>query len=120
MRRRQVLIPYLLLLAPLLLCVTPSCFASLYGAVNKYKDSCVQRQNIEKLKEYDHLIQYFSGFCYFQPRHKVSPDFVRALILAESGANPKAISTKNALGLGQILYETGDRAAKELASSLTS
>ncbi|EKD33880.1 MAG: hypothetical protein ACD_75C02563G0002 [uncultured bacterium] len=120
MRLRRVLTAHFLLLIPLvLLSATESC-ATLYSSVSKYKNSRVQLQDIEKLKEYDHLIRYFAGICYFRPKHKVSPDFVRALILAESGANSKAISTKNALGLGQILYETGDRAAKELASSLTS
>lgn len=119
MRLRRVLTAHLLLLIPVvLLFATESC-GSLYRSVSKYRDSRVHRQDIEKLRQYDHLIQYFAGFCYFRPKHKVSPDFVRALILAESGANPKAISSKNALGLGQILFETGDRAAKELASSLT-
>lgn len=120
MRLRRVLTAHFLLLIPLVLLSPAASKANLYSSVSKYKNSRVQLQDIEKLKEYDHLIRYFAGICYFRPRHKVSPDFIRALILAESGANPKAISAKNALGLSQILYETGDRAAKELACSLTS
>lgn len=121
MRLRPVLAAHLLLLVPIVLHYSATeCRGSLDSSVNKYKNSCVQRQDIEKLRQFDHLIQYFSGICYFRPRHKVSPDFVRALILAESGANPLAVSGKNALGLGQILFETGDRAAKELACSLNS
>lgn len=120
MRLQRLLTAHLLLLIPIILLSATENRASLYSSVNKYRDSRVQRHDIEKLRQYDHLIQYFAGFCYFRPKHKVSPDFVRALILAESGANPMAVSTKNALGLGQILFATGDRAAKELASSLTS
>jgi soluble lytic murein transglycosylase len=87
----------------------------LRASVERYRDSEVSIDNLEKLTAYDDYIHYFSGISYFQPRHKVSPDFVRALILAESGANPRAISDKNARGLGQILYPTGMQAAKELS-----
>ncbi len=120
MRLPRVLAAHILLIIPLVLLMADKSYGSLHSSVSKYRDSRVHPQDIEKLKKYDHLIRYFAGFCYFRPKHKVSPDFVRALILAESGANPQAISAKNALGLGQILFETGDRAAKELASSLTS
>jgi soluble lytic murein transglycosylase-like protein len=89
----------------------------LRASVERFSDSEVSSKNLEKLTAYDDYISYFSGISYFQRRHKVSPDFVRALILAESGANPMAISEKNARGLGQILYPTGVQAGKELSSS---
>lgn len=92
---------------------------SLHNSVRRYKNSVVSPEEIKKLSRFDHLIRYFSGFSYFVPRHKVSPDFVRALILAESGANPRAVSSKNALGLGQIMLSTGRQAALELAASAT-
>ena len=92
---------------------------SLNTAVVKYQNSEIVRQDIDKLAQFDEYIRYFSGFSYFLPKHKVSADFVRALILAESGANPKAVSGKNARGLGQILFPTGLQAGKELANSLT-
>ncbi|MFH0783670.1 MAG: transglycosylase SLT domain-containing protein [Pseudomonadota bacterium] len=92
---------------------------SLENSVSKYRDSAILQKDIEKLAQFDEYIRYFSGFSYFLPKHKVSADFVRALILAESGANPQAISEKNARGLGQILYSTGSQAGKELANSLT-
>lgn len=92
---------------------------SLNSSVRKYKNSGVSQKDIKKLTRYDHLIRYFCGFSYFVPKHKVSPNFVRALILAESGANPRAVSNKNAMGLGQILLSTGKQAAKELAKSGT-
>lgn len=94
-------------------------FCSLHGAVSKYKDSEVSQASIHKLKKYDHLIRYFSNFSYFVPDHKVSADFVRALILAESSANHLAISKKKALGLGQIILTTGQEAAQVLSQSNT-
>lgn len=108
-----------LLFSVVLLSTASSGWSNLYRSVSKYKDSSVNRQDIQKLAQYDHLIRYFSNFSYFLPKHKVSPDFVRALILAESGANPTAVSNKNALGLGQILFTTGEQAARELSDSLT-
>lgn len=94
-------------------------YGSLQNSVVKYQHSEIIRQDIEKLAQFDEYIRYFSDFSYFLPKHKVSADFVRALILAESGANPKAFSEKNARGLGQILFPTGSQAGKELAKSLT-
>ena len=88
--------------------------ARLSSYVEKYKDVTISRSQLLKLSQYDHLIRYFSNFAFFKPRYKVSPEFIRALILAESNCNPYAVSTKNALGLGQIIPTTGRQAAKEL------
>jgi soluble lytic murein transglycosylase-like protein len=44
----------------------------------------------------------------------VNPDFIRALILAESNCKSRALSCKNARGLTQIIYTTGKQAAREL------
>lgn len=120
MKHRRVLAPHILLITMVLLSPATASWGSLYGSVSKYRDSSIHRQNLEKIAQYDHLIRYFANFSYFRPKHTVSPDFVRALILAESGADPKAVSGKNALGLGQILFTTGEQAAQELAESLTS
>jgi soluble lytic murein transglycosylase-like protein len=95
------------------------CYGDLASAVHKYANETVNHDSLRKLREFDHLIKYFSSFSYFVPRHKVSPDFVKALILAESGANPQAISKKNAIGLGQIIPSTGKEAARELAKTTT-
>lgn len=114
---RQQLSVFLLLTIFSLTLVVNS-WGSLHNSVSKYQNSAIHGQDIEKLAEFDEYIRYFSGFSYFLPKHKVSADFVRALILAESRANPKAISEKNARGLGQILYSTGAQAGKELAQSL--
>lgn len=109
-----------LLLIVLSISMATKSHGNLNIAVEKYKNSEIIRQDIDKLAQFDDYIRYFSGFNYFLPKHKVSADFVRALILAESGANPKAVSEKNARGLGQILFPTGVKASKELANSLTS
>ncbi len=88
--------------------------AELSTYVRKYKGLSVSAEQLKRLGQYSHLIQYFSSFSYFQPHHKVSPDFIKALILAESGCDRYAVSPKNALGLGQILYSTGRQAAREI------
>lgn len=93
--------------------------ASLSSAVKKYRNNAVNSVYIKKIAQFDNYIRYFCSFSYFVPNHKVSPDFIRALILAESGADPMAISKKNALGLGQIRLSTAVPAAKELAHSRT-
>ncbi len=88
--------------------------ASLGTYVRKYRTIEVSAEQMRRLRRYDHLIEYFSSFSYFQPRHKVNPDFIRALILAESDGDPKARSSKDARGLTQIIYPTGRQAAREL------
>jgi peptidoglycan lytic transglycosylase len=82
--------------------------------VRKYLHTSIPAESLEKISRYNHLIDYYSSFSYFRPNTKVSPDFIRALIIAESSCNPKAVSDKNALGLCQILLSTGKQAAAEL------
>lgn len=89
--------------------------SQLTHSLNKYKDVNLSGERLNKIDQYHGLIEYFTGFTFFQPRHKVSPDFIRALILAESDANPGAISCKNAIGLGQIIPSTGIEAGLELS-----
>lgn len=93
------------------------CHADLTSSLSRHASIRVNQESLRKLKKFDHLIQYFCGFSYFVPNHKVSPEFIKALILAESDANPHAISTKDAIGLGQIIPTTGQEAAKALAKT---
>ncbi len=81
----------------------------------KYKDTGVSYKTLGRLSPYNNLINYYSQFTFFKKKHKVNPDFIRALIIAESNINPRAVSSKGAMGLGQIIYTTGKQAAKELA-----
>jgi soluble lytic murein transglycosylase-like protein len=119
MKQKRYLIVHLLMIFCIILAAVKETPANLQSSVKKYKDKSISQNDIKKLTRYDHFIRYFSDFSYFIPRHKVSPDFIRALILAESGANPQAVSNKNALGLGQILLTTGKEAANQLAQSKT-
>ena len=89
----------------------------LYSYVKKYQSADLSDQALARIEQYDHLIEYFTSFSYFRANHKVSGDFVRALILAESSANARAVSKKDALGLGQIILTTGQEAGRELARS---
>ena len=69
-----------------------------------------QRRTIVKQ---DYLIKYFSSLSYTRPGYRVNPDFIRALMLAESGGDQFAVSGKNALGLCQLLPTTAAEAARE-------
>jgi soluble lytic murein transglycosylase-like protein len=69
-----------------------------------------------RVSQFNHLIEYFTSLEYTRSGIRVSPNFIRALMSAESGGNPDAISHMNAVGLTQIMYETGRTAARELAS----
>ncbi|MBU0665410.1 MAG: transglycosylase SLT domain-containing protein [Proteobacteria bacterium] len=104
-----------LFIACALLLIPVSGHSELLSSINKYKDVNLSTERLNKISRYHGLIEYFAGFTFFQPRHKVSPDFIRALILAESDANPRAISSKNARGLGQIIPNTGIEAGLELS-----
>lgn len=88
--------------------------ASMDKYVKKYNGVEISQSSVAKLARFNDYIYYFSNFAFYKPRHKVSPDFIKAMILAESSTNPRALSNKNARGLTQILPETGKRAAKEL------
>lgn len=51
-------------------------------------------------KKYDHIIQKYSDI------YDIDYSLVKAVIRAESGYNPKAISKKGAMGLMQLMPET--------------
>jgi len=91
--------------------------AQLKHSLEKYKGTRVSRKALQRLAPFNGYINYYSQFTFFKPRHKVNPDFIRALILAESDADPRAVSSKGAMGLGQIIYSTGKQAALELSRS---
>ena len=115
--KRNILI-FLLLIVTVTLGTVPEARAlQLKNSINKYKNTAVSEQTLKRLAPYNRLINHYSQFTFFRPNHKVSPDFIRALIIAESNVNPRAVSPKGAMGLGQIMYTTGKQAARELAQS---
>lgn len=115
MSQRALKNAILLFSACILLLAPASGHSELASSINKYKDVNLSTKRLNDIGRYHGLIEYFAGFTFFQPRHKVSPDFIRALILAESDANPRAVSSKNARGLGQIIPSTGLEAGLELS-----
>jgi soluble lytic murein transglycosylase-like protein len=68
----------------------------------------------KRLQRYTEYVQYFTGLVYTRTGVTVDPDFVRALIAAESSARPRAVSEDGAIGLLQIRPETGRQAARKL------
>ena len=92
-------------------------YGDLSRYVDKYTTISISHDQLQDLSHYSHFITYFSRIPFFRPRHRVSPDFIKALILAESNCNQYAVSSDNALGLGQILYSTGREAARDIYNS---
>ena len=90
--------------------------AALHHYVQKYRHILPTQEQLDRLGRYDPYITYFTSFSYSQPGHKVNPDFIRALILAESDGYPDALSPEGARGVTQILYPTGKKAAREIAA----
>ena len=91
--------------------------ADLRTSIGKFKETTVPPSFLAKIASYDYLVQYFTSFAFFEPHHRVSPEFIHALILAESSGNPEAVSSDNALGLGQIIFTTGRPAAEALSKT---
>jgi len=85
--------------------------------VYKYRTVELSPVQVRSIANFDRLIVYFSSIAYHRTGYKVNPDFIRALMLAESNGNPNAVSPKNALGLCQLLYPTAKMAASELAAT---
>ncbi len=114
LRFKYIALTLVLCLAALLSVPQPG-FCNLKISIKKYLHTSISSSDLDKISRYDHLIDYYSGISYFRPDHKISPDFIRALILAESACDPLAVSEKNARGLAQILPSTGKEAALELS-----
>jgi soluble lytic murein transglycosylase-like protein len=119
MRGLRSLFSIVLLAAILLFATAHTSHGGLTAALRKHGRKQINGESLRKLEQFEHLIEYFCSFSYFAPGHRVSPDFIKALILAESDADPRAVSKKNAVGLGQIIPATGSAAARELAAVST-
>lgn len=60
------------------------------------------------------VLNYQNEIIKFSEVHQLDPALVGAMIFVESGFNPKAVSHKGAMGLMQIMPDTGEWAAKEM------
>lgn len=91
--------------------------ASIEYYLSKYSQIKATQAQQQKISEYDHLIRYFSSLKFTPKRREVHPDFIRALILAESNGDSLAVSPKKARGLTQIIFTTGKEAAEAITSN---
>jgi soluble lytic murein transglycosylase-like protein len=73
------------------------------------------RSQLRRLHHLDPYIRYFTSLPYGPGGARVPADYIRALILTESGGDKWAHSGKGARGLTQIIPTTGRRALAELA-----
>jgi soluble lytic murein transglycosylase-like protein len=99
----------------MVLCLLPSISqgSGIDPHLRKYLYVELSQHQRAAIQPHEHLILYFSSLSYFRPGYTVNPDFIRALMLAESGGNCLAVSGKKALGLCQLLYPTAREAADE-------
>ena len=64
---------------------------------------------LSSIKTYNsltHPIKYYDEIVMYSDKYSVSPSLVASLINVESSYNPNAVSSKGAVGLGQILPTT--------------
>lgn len=62
------------------------------------------------------VLNYQNEIIKFSEVHQLDPALVGAMIFVESGFNPKAVSHKGAMGLMQIMPDTGEWVAKEMGT----
>ncbi len=77
------------------------------------------RAEAKRLEDIQPYIEYFTSIGYGPTATMVDPAYLRALILTESSARPRARSPKGARGLTQILPAVGRSLAARLAASST-
>ncbi len=87
--------------------------ASMDARIDPRQPSQVQLLRLRMLQPY---IEYFTSLSYGPNESRVSPDYLKALILTESGGDHWAHSRRGARGLTQIIPATARRAVAELAA----
>jgi len=75
------------------------------------------RTQLTRLTHFGKYIDYFTSVAYGPEKARIPASYMRALIVAESSAQPRARSHKGARGLTQIMLETGQIAAREIHAS---
>jgi soluble lytic murein transglycosylase-like protein len=73
------------------------------------------RSQLERLYELDPYVRYFTARTYGPQQTRVPANYIRALILTESGTDVMARSPVGARGLTQIMPPTAREALDELA-----
>lgn len=106
-----------IILSTVIVCISIQAQASVDPYLKKHMGISASKAQQERIAQYDNLIEYFTALPYFSNGIEIHPDFVRALILAESNGYPMAVSKKNARGLCQILPSTGKDAAKAILAN---
>jgi soluble lytic murein transglycosylase-like protein len=81
------------------------------------KDCRPSAEQLKRLEDLDPYISYFTSIKYGGPDVHISRDYIRALILTESGADPGARSPFGARGVTQILPATARSVLKILEQS---
>jgi soluble lytic murein transglycosylase-like protein len=74
-------------------------------------------EQLQRLQELEPYVRYFTSLSYGPQRARISSEFIRALILIESGADPEARSPMGARGVAQILPSTGRAALRALSGT---
>ena len=75
------------------------------------------RTQMKRLSHLEPYIRYFSSLGYGPERSRVSADFIRALIITESGGDTWAVSARDARGVTQLTAATAAVAARELLAT---
>ena len=88
--------------------------ADIRDDIAKYSQVVIDETSLARLKKFEGMVTYFTSIPFFKSNELVSREFLNALILAESSANPQAISRDSARGLCQITYETAKIASQAL------
>jgi len=88
--------------------------SSLKSYVTQYKDIAVSQEQLTNLSRYEDLINYFSSFSFFRPKHKVNSDFIRSLILAGSDLESDKKISRHSFGVTKLSFGAAKEAADEL------
>ncbi len=73
-------------------------------------------QQLDRLEKVEPYIRYFTSLSYGPNDARVSPLYLKALMLTESGGRLDARSSKGARGLTQIMPATAKHVARQLAA----
>jgi soluble lytic murein transglycosylase-like protein len=95
-------------------CTVAACVAAARPAAAMYGSRPPSDTQLRRLGHFTKYIDYFTSLSYGPEKARISATYIRALIVAESSADPRARSNKSARGLTQIMLETGRIAAREI------